>query len=175
MEFHLPFFALRKVKPNESLPRFPAKRLREDWEDITLQPQDSIETDGKGTYRIHRAQISCVVHGFDEWQWNAYAFEDTKHENDLENEAEEVINYQLDGNNVTFDVDDEDPISLHLDWRIQPIWKPRQYFLKAFEMQIRKIRREWNSLVHKLDVDRTEYVSLSALDFCTASGLQELV
>jgi len=160
MEFHLPFFALRKSgKADDQLPSPHGKRLRDDWEEITLLTRDEVSPQAQESYRLHKVQISCVVHGFDEWQWSAYAFEDTKHEN---YELDEVIDRQLDSE-IIFDDDDEDPIALLLDYNKRPIWKPREYFLKAFENQIRRFCAEWNALVCKLEEDRTEYVRVFAL------------
>jgi hypothetical protein len=118
--------------------------------------RDSVGSENQGNYSLREAQISCVVHGFDEWQWTTYAFEDTQH--DAEDEGDEVVDRQLYNGQVTFGEEDEDPISLSLDRQLWPIWRPRQYFLKAFEMQIRRLCGEWSALVHKLEVDRTEYV-----------------
>jgi hypothetical protein len=168
MEFHLPFFALRKA-PNAdaSFPNISGKCLRK-WEDLTLLSQDQIGSESEESYRLHKAQLSCVVHGFDEWHWIAYAFEDTRHENDLEDDDDEVVDRQLDSSIVTFGEEDEDPILHLLDSGEKPIWKPRQYFLKAFEVQVRKFRVEWNALVHKLEDDRSEYVRLVPANFDVA-------
>jgi hypothetical protein len=100
--------------------------------------------------------MSCVVHGFDEWQWTTWAFEDTEHD------AEESTGVD-DGPGpaaaepVFCPTINEDPIACGLDANM-PIWRPRQYFLKAFEIRIQKVRDEWDELVHRLEVDKREYV-----------------
>jgi hypothetical protein len=168
LEFHLPFFALRQAPQSDaSPPRVQGKRLR-DWEELTLLTRDKAGPEGQEYHRLHKAQISCVVHGFDEWQWTAYAFEDTQH--DREDDSDEGNNSELDGEGPIFYEEDEDPISYHLG-KDKPIWRPRQYFLKAFEMQIRKFREEWDELVHKLEVDRSEYVCSITVQFRTAFSL----
>lgn len=160
MEFHLPFFALRKATNSDSsLPAILEKTLRK-WEYLDLLGQHQSGSVVQEKYRLHQALQSCVVHGFDEWQWITYSFEDNQHENNPDDEDDVAGDHQLNSNDVTFDEDDEDPILHHLDSHTQPLWRPRQFFLKAFEMQVRKFWLEWNSLVHKLEDDRSEYVSL---------------
>ena len=158
MEFHLPFFALRKVtKSNSFSPKTRGKQLRE-WELLNLLTPDIAGEDGQGKYLLHKAHISCVIHGFKEWQYAAYAFVDAQH-GPLEDEDEDVTDRELEEGEVTFGDDDEDPISGCLPTDV-PIWRPRQFFLKAFETQIRTFKNEWDELVHRLEVDRNEYVSL---------------
>jgi len=124
-------------------------------QNLTLLTRDKTETGGQESLLLHEAQISCVLHGFDEWQWIAYCFEDAQHEE----EGDEVLDRQLDSE-VTFGEEDEDPIScrlVHLDTQ-HPIWRPRQYFLQSFETKIKKFWDEWHALVHRLEIDRREYV-----------------
>jgi hypothetical protein len=175
MEFHLSFFALRKTSPTDNSPSICGKRLR-DWEDLSLLARDKTKPGGQENYRLHKAQISCVIHGFDEWQWVTYAFEDTEH-----NKAEDY-----EGGDIEVGVDDgevsgdeamfcqeinEDPITRGHDAN-RPIWRPRQYFLKAFEVRIKVVREEWDDLVDKLEVDRTEYVYFLALGFERLFGFE---
>jgi len=63
MEFHLPFFALREAPVSDNQRPTPiGKRLR-DWEDITFLTRDEAEPEGQKTFRLHKAQISCVING----------------------------------------------------------------------------------------------------------------
>jgi hypothetical protein len=156
----LPFFALRKAPKDDASLASVSERCLRKWEDLTLLSQDQTGSEHQESYRLHRAQLSCVVHGFDEWHWIVYAFEDTRHGYYPEDEDDEVIDRQLDSSIITFGEDDEDPILHLLDSGKKPIWRPRQYFLKAFEIQVRKFWVEWNALVHKLEDDRSEYVCL---------------
>lgn len=162
MEFHLPFFALRKAPQiaNPSPPQGNGRRLREAYEFILLN-RDKTGPEGQETYHLYKAEISCAVHGFDEWHWIAYAFEDTLH--DLDNDDRVDDNGASDADGGTFCQQiNEDPIARGLD-ADKPIWRPRQYFLKAFEIQIQTVLDEWDGLVHTLEVDRSEYVGVPAL------------
>jgi hypothetical protein len=51
----------------------------------------------------------------------------------------------------------EDPIACGLDAN-KPIWRPREYFIKALEIRIKKVREEWDELVYMLQLDRNENV-----------------
>ncbi|KAE9366797.1 hypothetical protein N431DRAFT_417671 [Stipitochalara longipes BDJ] len=167
LEFHLPFFALRKVTQSESTtPTICGTPLR-NRENLNLLTRDKIGPEGQESFLLHEAQISCVLHGFDEWQWITYCFEDAQHED----EGDEVVDRELD-EEVTFGEEDEDPIScrlVHLDTQ-HPIWRPRQYFLKSFETKIKKFWDEWHALVHRLEIDRSEYIRLHPFASAKNSG-----
>jgi hypothetical protein len=60
---------------------------------------------------------------------------------------------------------DEDPLAKWVDASRNPIWRPRQYFLRAFEAQLEEPRQEWDKLVRRLEVDITEYVCLRNFDY----------
>lgn len=165
MEFHFPYFALRKhPQPNSSHNKLSTNSLRR-WEDLSLTDGETSVSGGQELYRLHEAQASLSVYGPDEWQWTACAFLDEAHESgnlydyeetrDGEGEDEED---EEDGENevavlgqkaVGFDAD---PIATGLDAN-NPIWRPRQYFVFAFEVYVREISQEWRELVHKLEYD----------------------
>jgi len=155
MEFHLPFFALRKTTPRDgSPPKAYGKRLRES-KDLSFLKGQNTGPEGQENYRIYQAQISCVVCGLDDWQWVTYAFVDTEHDDNGDDSADKATSSE--GIN-------EDPITCGLDANL-PIWKPRQYFLKVFEIRAKQIRQEWDQLVRKLVLDISEYVCCATLNF----------
>jgi hypothetical protein len=155
MEFHLPFFALRKTPPSDgSPPRAHGNRLRES-KDLSFLKGRNTGPEEQENYCIYQAQISCVVCGLDDWQWVAYAFVDTEHDNDGDDLADKATSFE--GLN-------EDPIACGLDANL-PIWKPRQYFLKVFEIRAKQTRQEWDQLVRKLVLDISEYVCCVTLKF----------
>ena len=170
MEFHLPFFALRKLPlSNSAAPSARGKRLR-DSEDLSILIRNKTEPESQENYRLHKAQMSCIIHGFDEWHWVAYAFEDTEHDPKVDDD--EVDDGEVGGDEAIFPQEiDEDLIVCGHDAN-KPIWRPRQYFLKAFEVHIKIVREEWDELVHKLEADRMEYVRLLTLIFFMASRLR---
>jgi hypothetical protein len=152
MEFHIPFFALRKApKSDNHLLSDRGKRLR-NWEDVTFPTRNKAGPECQDNYRLHKAQVSCVIHGSDEWQWTAWAFEDTEYE--MEEGDTTDKDAAVYDNEVVFV---EDPIAYGLDAN-KPIWRPREYFIKALEIRIKKVREEWDELVYMLQLDRNENV-----------------
>jgi hypothetical protein len=133
--------------------------LRE-WKDLSFLKGQNTEPEDKKNHRIYQAQISCVVYGFDEWKWDAYAFVDTEHElhdgDDLADKGTPSEEYY------------EDPIASGQDAR-RPIWKPRQYFLKTFEIRAKEIRREWDQLVRHLVLAISQYVCCVTFKFLNSS------
>jgi len=155
MEFHLPFFALRKhPQPNSSHDK-PSIHTMRKWTDISFTYGETSVSAGQEVYRLHEAQVSCVVYGHDEWQWTACAFLDNGYESGGLYDAGEVFDgYGEDGEDDGFD---EDPIATGLHAN-NPIWRPRQYFAKALEVNIKEVSQEWSELVHRLECDITAYV-----------------
>jgi hypothetical protein len=165
MEFHLPFFALRKVSsPGGPSLRTNGKPLR-DVEDLTLLTRVGAGSAGQEKYRLHQAHNSFVLHGFDEWQYVVWVFEDSQHDL-VEDEDDRTPGAELDDDSamISEEVDEEPIIRGHDAHSV--IWRPRQYFLKAFEMHIREYWEEWNELVDKLVVDKQESVSFFTVNLC---------
>jgi hypothetical protein len=161
MEFHLPFFALRKTPPPDgSPPKAHGKRLRE-LKDLSFLKGQNTEPKDQEKYCIYQAQISCVVCGLDEWQWVAYTFVDAKHDSyafvDTEHDGDDSTDKATPGEV------NEDPIACGLD-ASKPIWKPRQYFLRAFEIRAKRVKQEWDQLVRKLELDINEFVCCVTLN-----------
>jgi hypothetical protein len=40
----------------------------------------------------------------------------------------------------------------------EPIWTPREYFLKVFQVRMHQILREWNYIADKVDEGVKQYV-----------------
>lgn len=161
MEFHLPFFALRKYPlPNYSHDKAPRHSIRK-WMDISLTEGETSVPGRQEAYRLHEAQVSCVVYGHGEWQWTACAFLDNMHESgDLYDDGELYDGNREDGEAVVgqkVDGFDEDPIATGLH-PSKPIWRPRQYFTKTFEVNIKEVSQEWHELTHKMEGDVIAYV-----------------
>jgi hypothetical protein len=153
MEFHLPFFALRKLSQSEKHRSTDLRRPIRLFEDFTLLSEANDQGSSQEMHRLYHGQVSCVVYGNDEWQWTAYSFVDTEHDDDTD--------ITIDGEIGSQHEIDEDPITGDVQaghFHIH-IWRPRQYFLKAFAAQIQQPRRECDDLVHQLVVDITECVS----------------
>jgi hypothetical protein len=129
------------------------------FEDLSFSKEECTGQDDQENYRLHHAQVSCVVYGYDEWHWTAYAFVDTEHDDDDGNNTNESENAAV----CSQEEIDEDPIACGAHASHLPIWRPRQYFLKAFEARIQEPKREWDELVHLLEVDITECVCSNVL------------
>ena len=151
MEFHLPFFALRKLSQSEEHRSTDLRRPRRLFEDFTLLSEANDQGSSQEMHRLYHGQVSCVVYGNDEWQWTAYSFVDTEHDDDSD--------ITIDGEIGSQHEIDEDPIICDVQASRFPIWRPRQYFLKAFAARMQEPRREWDDLIHQLAVDITECVS----------------
>lgn len=162
MEFHLPFFALRKLSQSEnscsSFCELPTRKFK----DLYLSKEGNDVQNNQEKYKLHYAQVSCVVYGHDEWNYTAYAFKDTGHE-----ENDDVDSNSHGENDALFTQEeiDEDPLAKWPDASRNPIWRPRQYFLRAFEAQLEEPRQEWDKLVRRLEVDIREYVCLPNFDY----------
>ena len=93
-------------------------------------------------------------------------FEDTAHDfGDLNDDGNSDDTGGDVADEMTFPAGfNEDPITCGFDTRF-PIWRPRQYFLRAFEARIQEPRREWDELVQQLVVDITEYVCSQNFDY----------
>jgi hypothetical protein len=162
MEFHLPFFALRKLSQSENSSSSVCELPTREFKEIYLSKEGNDVQNNQEKYMLHYAQVSCVVYGHDEWNYTAYAFKDTGHE---ENDDVDINSHSENDALLTQEEIDEDPLAKWVDASRNPIWRPRQYFLKAFEVQLEEPRQEWEKLVHRLDVDIKEYVCLRNFDY----------
>lgn len=100
-------------------------------------------------YSLYEAQISVAITGIDDSVWTAYGFVDT-----FCRPEESVKGYhQLTGQGCR-----PDPLAAgHFDV-IVPIWTPRQYFLKVFEIRINQVLREWNLIVDMMENEVERYL-----------------
>jgi len=143
MQFHLPSFCYSErpwdpSRDKKSLRKANAKsRRRSRYRDASFLRLDSIdssdsnEEDSNKTWGICEHQISTVITGRDNWHWTAYSFADT----------------ELDCQHYEY-ADGFDPI-LELD-AYNPVWTPREYFLKALQSNLREVREDWEYLIFKL-------------------------
>ena len=152
MEFPLPYFALKKrPQPNPSQNKEPLHSIRKRT-DISLIDGESSVPGSQEVYQLHEAQVSFVLYGHGEYQWTACAFVDNAYESGDLYHAEEP--HDGDGEADGFD---EDPIAtgLHIS---KPIWRPRQYYSKALEVNIKEVSRVWHELIHKMECDIIAHV-----------------
>lgn len=91
------------------------------------------------------AHNSLVIWGTDNHRWAAYAFADT----DFDDEALVDKIFPDEGFQL-------DPIS-ETEAKF-PIWDPREYFLKVFELRIAQVLEEWEGLVRPVERSIHGYV-----------------
>jgi hypothetical protein len=100
-------------------------------------------------YGLYNARSSLAIHGSDDRRWVAFAFVDRDF--DCEDLEEENCCYRgaqddpiaLDG--------EQDPNYPVVDANM-PIWDPREYFLRIFEIRMAKVLREWENVVRVVGV-----------------------
>jgi hypothetical protein len=157
MEFHLPSFALREQPASKGSPlRHGAhgKPLRA-CRDLSFLRGQTVDSECQAKYGIYEVQISCVVSGVDDWQWVAYLFTDTDHDGDESTD-------KVTADRVLSPEDYREDLISGLDADC-PIWYPRLYFLKTFEVQSKKVKKEWDILIRHLRREIHKYVRFSTL------------
>jgi hypothetical protein len=104
------------------------------WTDLSFLDVQPLNSQAHRNYRMYEAQISLHICGTDDRRWIAYAFVDTFFlENDLEDDFR------------------NDPIALYqLDAR-SPMWDPREYFLRIFDIRIAQVSNEWENVVRMVE------------------------
>ena len=147
LDLHLPFFLLRKSTPPEQSTRKVNTKPRRRWTDVSFLKIDTSELQDqkpKEMWGIHESQISCVVAGSDDWRWVGYGFVDTEIDGFLTDSTEDDLSF--------------DKIAAGALEANMPIWKPRDYWLKLFEVRVGQVRNEWEYLVHKVEFGVNKYV-----------------
>jgi len=149
---HIRCLLLRNSKP----PQNPAPELntkpRREWTDLPfLQPDgNERQNDSELAWGLQEAQISVVIAGVDDRHWVAYGF----------------VDGEIDGSPADLcDADGEDgqnfdPIAsdvAEVEASV-PIWAPRDYWLRVFEIRLGKVREEWEQLVLGLEEGCTKCV-----------------
>ncbi|KAF2194232.1 hypothetical protein K469DRAFT_651442 [Zopfia rhizophila CBS 207.26] len=147
LDLHLPFFLLRKcTPPGESVGKTSTKPRRQ-WTNLSFLKLDiskSQEQEPKNTWGIIEAQISCVITGSDEWRWVGYSFVDAEIDGFLTDLFEEDLSF--------------DQIACRALPTDMPIWRPRDYWLRVFEIRIEQVRKEWEYLIYKVELSVNQYV-----------------
>ena len=123
------------------------------WPSLSGTVNPSRTTDKVDTeYSLYEAQISVAITGIDDSIWTAYGFVDT-----FCRPEESVEGYHQ----LTGDCGRPDPLAAgHIDANL-PIWTPRQYFLKVFEIRINQVLGEWNLIVDMMENEVERYYDLS--------------
>ncbi|KFY74283.1 hypothetical protein V499_05679 [Pseudogymnoascus sp. VKM F-103] len=144
LELHMPYYVLGKSKTasRDARRKSDGSPLRQSRKlDFLSRSLDA----SKGSnptdqhYWLHEAQISIVVTGVNNWVWTAYGFVDTYF-----GSKGTVEDYdKLKGRHW----EREDPLAAGRLNGGEPIWTPREYFLRVAQSRIREVLKEWNRIV----------------------------
>ncbi|KAF2428812.1 hypothetical protein EJ08DRAFT_311624 [Tothia fuscella] len=133
MEFHLPYYALRKcpqVKDKRYLHGEPLRKTAR----LPLAGPGYMED-----YSIHQCQTSVLITGVDDFFFTSYTFVDSYHGSE---QKKATYFDTLNGGGV-------DPASgRSLEW---PFWNPREYFLVVFAVRLGQATLEWRNLICRFD------------------------
>jgi hypothetical protein len=147
LDLHLPFFLLRKSAPPKESVGEVNKKPRRKWTNMSFLKIDTSESQDqkpKEVWGIHEVQTTCVVAGSDDWRWVGYGF--------VDGEIDDCL-IDLSEVDLSFDRIAAGELEANI-----PIWRPRDYWLKLFEIRIEKVRKEWEYLIHKLELSVNQYV-----------------
>jgi hypothetical protein len=159
LAFHLPYYVWRNSqKACEDHRRDTNARPLRQSQDVSFLNWESSESSSF----LYEAQISCVVAGSDEWRWVGYCFVDIYF--DAAEEAKEtVLSYHEDS--LVADGMRVDPFTRgEAD---NPIQKPREYFLRVFQIRIDQVKREWQQVITKVQQSICEYIQVRFPFFLT--------
>jgi len=99
---------------------------------------------------LYEAQISVTVTGIDNWVWTAYGIVDTYFASGETADDYDTLEGRLRGR--------PDPLAAGQLNADQPIWKPREYFLKVFEIRSNRVLKEWDKIACTVEEEIKRYV-----------------
>lgn len=124
--------------------------LRQSWELPFLSMLTNKSPSSDELCCLYEATISVGVTGRDHWVWAAYCFVDTYFDS-----KESVDGYrQLKGRRRG----QADPLAAGDINADEPIWDPRAYFFKVFEIRINRVLKEWDLITTRMAKECKQYV-----------------
>ncbi|KAH8693435.1 hypothetical protein GQ44DRAFT_733889 [Phaeosphaeriaceae sp. PMI808] len=143
MDFHLPFFALRKRKAE---PWYPEEDVyvkpHRECEDISFLISNESTKPDKNILYIHKPHFAFTICGVSDCRWVAYAFVDTDFD---PNKA--VHNFNFDYNTIN-----EDQIAADGGVNANhPFFNPQEYFLFIVSTRLRQAVDEWKRLIGEIE------------------------
>ncbi|KAI0431453.1 hypothetical protein F5Y09DRAFT_304557 [Xylaria sp. FL1042] len=103
---------------------------------------------------IYEAQISCLVAGLDDSSYIGYAFVDTYHDGPDSDESVKGY-YEKSNTPGRYSMDALSGGILQADL---PLWSPRLYFLRVFELRIEQVKEEWVNAVFTIQNKMNSYI-----------------
>ncbi|RYP73464.1 hypothetical protein DL771_003636 [Monosporascus sp. 5C6A] len=158
LEFHLPFYALRKHKKTlrDLRTRRTGEPLRQS-QDVSFLRTLLEKNDNSGNDIIYQAKVSCLVSGWDRYSWVAYMFIDLYfEESHVDEDLESITDYEqhLRDDGVRLDPFTAGETTSHAALR-----EPREYFLQVLAVRLSKTKHEWKHLVAYIDEAIKTYMS----------------
>jgi hypothetical protein len=155
---HLPFFILRKSTPSDKTQGKVKEKPDRGWTDLSFLKLDDLDFDNSPSERnevwgLQEAQISCVVTGTDDWRWIGYGFVDA--------EVDGLLADSLDADSLELDMRFDQLAAREMEASF-PIWRPRDYWIRVFEIRIEQITQEYEYLIHQLELAVNQYVRYRA-------------
>jgi hypothetical protein len=157
LDFNIPYYVLRQSNHvlKDSRKISDGAPLRQSWNLASLfkstDTNKSSSTDR--TYALYEAQISIVVTGIDQYVWTAYGFVDTYFGSE-----ESVEGYhQMKGRHCPR-LGRPDPLAAGRIAADEPIWRPRDYFMKVLEIRTNHVVREWWYIGDKMEEEVARYI-----------------
>lgn len=144
LELHLPFFIFRKSTPPDELHDKAKKMPDRGWTDASFLKLDIQPSEPNEVWSLQEAQISCVITGTDNWRWIGYGFVDA-----------EVDGLLADSSDIDLTFDQIGAGEIDASF---PIWGPRDYWIRVFEIRSTQVRKEYEYLLHKLECAVNKYV-----------------
>jgi hypothetical protein len=140
LEYHLPFFAMRKNLLGQKKSPLGPPRDRIDLSYIARILPESFP-DGK--LGIYAATISVAVCGTSAKQYIVYGLEDTHFDPDREFGEDEFSLAGIHADQISNSKGDIDAN--------RPVWNPREYFLRTLVFRVQQVQQEWEQLVRTLE------------------------
>jgi hypothetical protein len=154
LSLHIPYYVLRQNNDQfeDHRKKFDGTPLRQSWNlpFLSKSMKTSTSTSTDRPHILYEAQMSFVVTGIDHWVWVGYGFVDTYFDS-----KETVDGYHTMRGPHQRRSDSLAAGQLNAD---EPIWTPREYFCKVFEIRINMVLKEWYLIVDKVDKGVEQYV-----------------
>ncbi|KAG4422038.1 hypothetical protein IFR04_004779 [Cadophora malorum] len=163
LEFHIPYYVMRDNKPSRRDTRKTTNGdpLRRCWE-LPSVPFMSPSAGTKSTladanYNIYEAMISIGVTGSGYHIWAAYAFVDGYFGSRDSVDSYHQMKGRIRGR--------AEPLAAGLINADEPLWDPREYFLKVLEIRTKLVSMEWSQILNKMgrDLEQARTIQYDAM------------
>ncbi|KAH9211668.1 hypothetical protein DL95DRAFT_510900 [Leptodontidium sp. 2 PMI_412] len=146
LDFHIPYYVLRKSKQSwrDTRKKSNGEPLRQFWElDFLSMPTNNKPASTDERYCLYEAMTSVGVTGNDNWTWAAYGFVDTYWDSRESVDGYHEMKGQRRGR--------ADPLANGRINADEPLWDPREYFLKVVEIRTGLALMEWSQIINRME------------------------